>query len=222
MNPSLLLITGWAHGPETVQPLADAFSDCFSVNILTGTEVLRTRKIPTAEVIVTGSMGVLLAMEHLPETCRKLVLISSTARFCAAEDYPCGTHEKILRRMIVQLKRDPATVLDEFFRNVHAPRRESRHAAALRHGSPENLDDLAAGLEYLLASDLRERIPSLGIPVLLLHGSEDRIIPAAASEWLHAHLPDSQRILFPDGGHALPAHAFAATVGAIRQFLRPV
>jgi hypothetical protein len=100
MKPSLLLITGWAHGPEAVQPIAVKLVNDYNVQTLTGTQVLNDRSIPDADYIITGSMGGLLAMEHLPKSCKKLVLISSTAKFCASEGYPCGTPEKIMRRMM--------------------------------------------------------------------------------------------------------------------------
>lgn len=221
MNPSLLLISGWAHGINAIKPMGDALTDLFEVHLLTGSEVLKSRKVPEADYIITGSMGGLLAMERLPESCRKLVLISSTARFCAADGYPCGTPEKVLRRMIVQLKRNPEAVLDEFFRNVHFPFRESRQAISMRKNTPLDLDDLVAGLEYLLISDIREKVPDINIPVLLLHGSDDRIIPPAASEWLHAHLPDSRLHITGNDGHALPAHHFAAVMRKIQSFLDP-
>jgi pimeloyl-[acyl-carrier protein] methyl ester esterase len=147
------------------------------------------------------------------------VLISSTAKFCAAEGYPCGTSEKVLRRMLLQLKRDPEAVLDEFFRNVHSPYRESRHTISLRKNASWDLDDLAAGLEYLLGSDVRGKVPGMDLPVLLLHGSEDRIIPSTASEWLQAHLPDSTLKIIANDGHALPAHHFAAVMKEMRSFL---
>jgi len=216
---SVLLITGWAHGPEAVQPMADVLADAFDVNILTGAEILRERRIPDADCIVTGSMGGLLAMELLPASCRKLVLISSTARFCSAAGYPCGTPEKVLRRMITQLKRDPEAVLDEFFKNVHYPCRESRQAIAMRKNHPLDLGALAAGLEYLLHSDLREQVEDIKIPVLLLHGAEDRIIPSAASEWLHERLSASQLKIIGNGGHALPAHHHREVLASLNLFL---
>ncbi|MEN8255645.1 MAG: hypothetical protein ABFR33_09265, partial [Verrucomicrobiota bacterium] len=128
MKPSLLLITGWAHGKEAVQPLADVLIANYDVQILTGAQVLNDRSIPSVDHIITGSMGGLLAMELLPASCKKLVLVSSTAKFCTDEDYPCGTPEKILTRMIRQLKRDPDAVLEEFFKNVHHP--EMYHTCA--------------------------------------------------------------------------------------------
>ncbi len=211
---SALVISGWAHGIEAIRPLGEALSDGFDVQLLTGAQLLAERRMPAAECIVTGSMGGLLAMELLPATCRKLVLISSTARFCATDGYPCGTQERILQRMIHQLQRHPEAVLEEFYRNVHFP----HPAPECDPGAP--LEALAAGLEYLRDADLRVKVPSIGIPVLLMHGTRDRIIPAAAAEWLHARLPDSQLQLYDDG-HALPAHRFEELAGAIRAFLNP-
>ncbi len=210
---SLLIISGWAHGIDAIKPMGDALADRFDVRLLTGAQVLRERAIPSADYIVTGSMGGLLAMELLPESCKKLVLISSTARFCAGEGYECGTPERVLKRMILQLKRNPEAVLDAFFKNVHFPHPALKTNPGCPHG------ELVAGLEYLLASDVREKVPTLGIPVLLLHGTEDRIIPPAAAEWLRTHLPDSRLKIFKKDGHALPAHHFDEVMDEISRFL---
>ena len=215
---SLLIISGWAHGIEAIQPIGDALAGQFNVQLLTGAQVLSDRQIPDTDYIITGSMGGLLAIELLSESCRKLVLISSTAKFCAGEEYDCGTNEKILRRMILQLKRNPEAVLEEFFKNVHYPHQQSRRGFQPRCDGKE---DLVAGLEYLLGSDVRLKIPTLDRPVLLLHGADDRIIPSTAAEWLHDHLPDSQLRIFENDGHALPAHHFGEVMTTIKTFLAP-
>ncbi len=212
MKPKLCIISGWAHGLDAIRPMGDALADRFNVQLLTGAQVLKEQHIPDADYIVTGSMGGLLAMELLPENCKKLVLISSTARFCATDAYPCGTHEKILKRMILQLKRNPEAVLQEFYKNVHYPH------PALKTDPDCSLEELVAGLEYLLAADVRKKVLPIEIPVLILHGSQDRIIPPAAAEWLHAHLPTSRLHLFEHHGHALPSHNFDKILDAIAQF----
>lgn len=219
-KPSLLLITGWAHGPEAVLPVADALATDYTVQILTGTQVLNDRSIPPVDYIVTGSMGGLLAIELLPATCRKLVLLSSTAKFCSDSDYPCGTHPRIINRMIRQLKCDPEAVLETFFRNVHYPH-PIKPSAAQRQDSSSTLDHLVAGLEYLRDADVRGKIPETNIPVLLMHGTDDRIIPVAAAEWLNDHLPDRRLRTFENGGHALLAHHFEEALAEINGFLNP-
>lgn len=194
-------------------------ADDFEVHSLTGAQVLHEKRIPEVDSIVTESMGGLLTLEFLPQSCKKLVLISSTAKFCSSENYPCGTAEKVVQRMIIQLKRDPQAVLDQFFKNVHAPNQENHQTTTLRKQAPLDIDELAAGLEYLKASDVREKVPAILIPVLLLHGMQDGIIPPSASEWLHAHLPDSKLKQFELGGHALVAHHFESVIKTIRNFI---
>lgn len=214
MKPTLLLVTGWAHGAESLRPLADALAPAFETRVLSGAEVLGEGRLPAAEFVVAHSMGGMLALQYLPPECGKLVLLSSTARFCAADGYPCGIPEKVLRRMILQLRRNPDAVLREFFRNVHHP--EIR-AGGTRPAEP--LEPLIAGLEYLRDADLRARVPAIGIPVLILHGTEDRIIPPSAAEWLRDHLPDARLRLLEGVGHALPIHQADAAARAIFQFL---
>ncbi|MBI9019857.1 MAG: alpha/beta fold hydrolase [Verrucomicrobia bacterium] len=210
MKPSLTLITGWAHGTESLQPLAEQLSTEFDVRILTGAQVLAEKKIPDADFVIGWSMGGMLAIEYLPARCKKLVLISSTARFCAAENYPCGVPEKVLRRMIVQLKRDPGTVLAEFYKNVSHPHPPKPGSCAYEH--------LAEGLDYLRTADLREKVPTIGNPVLLLHGEEDLIIPPAASDWLAQHLPTARSVRLAGEGHQPDPLAIAPH---IRHFLTP-
>ena len=213
MKASVLIISGWAHGLGAIKPMGDWLSNDFGVQLMTGAHVLRDRSIPEVDYIVTGSMGGLLAMELLPESCKKLVLISSTAKFCAAEGYACGTHEKVLRRMILQLKRDPEAVLAEFYKNVHFPHPTLKPSPGTSH------EELVGGLEYLLESDVRNMVPGISIPVLLLHGADDRIIPSGAAEWLHGHLPDSELKIIENDGHALPAHHFTDVMSDISHFL---
>lgn len=209
---SVLIISGWAHGIDAITPMGDTLSERFDVQLLTGAQILNDQSIPSADYIVTGSMGGLLAMEWLPKSCRQLVLVSSTAKFCADEGYSYGTPEKVMRRMILQLKRNPEAVLEQFYKNVHYP----HPPISTQPGCSQ--DELLAGLEYLLSSDLRPQIPNLKIPVLLLHGNDDRIIPSSAAEWLHAHLPNSQLQIFENDGHALPAHHFEKVINKILHF----
>ena len=74
-------------------------------------------------------------------------------------------------------------------------------------------------MEYLRDSDVRAKIPDIGIPVLLLHGADDRIIPSSAAEWLHDNLPDSQLRIIENDGHALLAHHFDEAMDEILRFL---
>jgi pimeloyl-ACP methyl ester carboxylesterase len=193
MKPSLIMITGWAHGPESLQPLADLLAADFDVRVLAGAQVLADGKIPDADYIIGWSMGGMLAIEQLPVSCKKLILISSTARFCSTDGYDCGVPEKLLRRMMVHLQSDPDAVLAAFYKNVNYPQ--------LPDGNICPAENLADGLNYLLHADLRAKVPAIGIPVLLLNGREDLIIPPAASEWLAENLPNARLSRLETSGH---------------------
>jgi pimeloyl-[acyl-carrier protein] methyl ester esterase len=144
------------------------------------------------------------------------MLLSGTACFCKRPEYPHGTADRILQRMLNQLDKDPQALLDSFHQNVHAPQKPSRQK---KDASPPNLPALRAGLEYLQQTDLRPLIPTFPLPVLILHGTHDQIIPIQAAQWLHEHLPESQLIPFEGLGHALPAHAFERVMQAAEHFL---
>lgn len=59
-----------------------------------------------------------------------------------------------------------------------------------------------------------EHAGAVGVPVLLLHGREDRIADPAASVELHARLPDAAMRLVDGGKHELFHDAFAEDVTA--------
>ncbi|MBM4152591.1 MAG: alpha/beta fold hydrolase [Kiritimatiellaceae bacterium] len=208
MKPSLLLITGWAYGSAAMQPLADALSSDFTTRILSGAQVLDQEPLPPADAVIGWSMGGMLAGERLPASCKKLVLLSSTARFCSTDEYPCGVHEKVLRRMILQLNRSPAAVLADFYQRAGLTPAEPY---------PElSQQQLVDGLNYLLTNDLRQIASQINIPVLLLHGEQDAIIPPEASDWLARHLPQATSQRIPSEGHCIDALAINAN---IRHFL---
>jgi len=45
------------------------------------------------------------------------------------------------------------------------------------------------------------QLAKLKMPVLILWGAMDRIIPLASGEWLHTHIPGSTMIVYPGTGH---------------------
>lgn len=195
----LNLITGWAHGPDSIDPLATRPNPIFDVQILSTTEILAGREIPEADFIAAWSMGGMLAMEPLPAACKKLVLISSTARFTQTDGYECGTPTKILRSFHTLLRRKPQTVLPKITENIYRP----GPIPAFPSTDSSDPTVLADDLGYLIDTDPREAVPNINIPVLLLHGTEDSMSSSTASICLHEHLPENQLKLLPGEGHAI-------------------
>jgi pimeloyl-ACP methyl ester carboxylesterase len=66
---------------------------------------------------------------------------------------------------------------------------------------------VARGPAPLIDDDLAYVTPwgadptTITVPVLVIHGGQDRVIPQSHAEWLAGHCPSAELRLFPDDGH---------------------
>jgi magnesium chelatase accessory protein len=67
---------------------------------------------------------------------------------------------------------------------------------------------------------LEKALPSIDLPVLLIHGARDATIPAATSQTVAGRLPNGQLMVVPDLGHLAHEEAPALHVEAIADFAR--
>lgn len=74
----------------------------------------------------------------------------------------------------------------------------------------------------LAEADLRDLLPKITVPTLLLHGSADERAPRAVWERLHAGIPGSALVLLPGVGHEVAIEAPDAFDMAVRRFLAAV
>lgn len=78
---------------------------------------------------------------------------------------------------------------------------------------------LYARMASLEAFDIREHLPQIGCPVLLVVAEDDMLVPARASRLLADSLPHAQLVTLPQGGHAINITASSAFNAALRGFL---
>ncbi len=147
-------------------------------------------------VLAGWSLGALRALAAVASGVVRpaaLVLIGATARFCEDEDYACGVERAALRSMRHGLRRDPGRTLAAFHGLVGTTPPTEQDAGALDRG-----------LRDLDTIDVRTALDVICMPVLLLHGKRDRVIPLAAAEWLAARLPEATLRVCEEAGHDLP------------------
>ena len=65
-----------------------------------------------------------------------------------------------------------------------------------------------------------EQLASIDVPVLLIHGSEDRIVPLEHGLALLRALPDARMHVFGGCGHATPLERTDEFNDLVRSFLR--
>lgn len=219
---SFHVYSGWAFPRETLAPLAGLLRSHAHVALHDALDPL-PEDVENA-ILVGWSLG---GLRLLDAVCRgatpaALILIAGTARYCACEGYPHGVPESALRSMIVGLTRNRLRTLAAFLQMTA----ESDAAATtfvdqhLADASGLEVEPLRQGLALLRDLDLRDRVRDCAAPTLLLHGTDDRIIPIAAADWLHRHLPTSLLIAKPEAGHDLPLRHPDWVADQVGEFLR--
>jgi pimeloyl-ACP methyl ester carboxylesterase len=98
------------------------------------------------------------------------------------------------------------TLVDAFVRSVSA-----FHPAGLR-----------AMALAIAEADLREVVPRIDVPTLLIHGGEDTRAPLTVAEELHAGIPGSRLVVLSGAGHVCCAEAAERFNAELRAFLRHV
>ena len=176
--------------------------------------------LSTPPILLGWSLGGLLALAlalRPSVSLAGLVLVASSPSFRQRPDWSAGVSPDLLRNFAAELDQDAQGLRRRFFAL------QVLGDSAARAQLPK-VDDwplpasacLQAGLQFLQDIDLRASLHALAIPVLLLHGEGDRIVPPAAAEYLHQALPGSVLRVVP-AGHAPFLGQPAACAEALRE-----
>jgi len=113
----------------------------------------------------------------------------------------------VMQRFADQLARDWHATVEEFLQLQVRGSRDATAALAelqrvLREHGEAQPEALAAGLDILRDSDLRDAVRHISLDTLVVSGQHDRITPAAAADWLAATMPHARHVQLPRAGHA--------------------
>lgn len=157
-----------------------------------------------------GMVTLAAALRHAP-LVRQAVLVGTTPRFVQAPDWDCAMSTAQLGQFGADLKDDYRATLERFLSlqigNVQGAGGGARalirglRAELFRHGPPDRraLDD---GLSLLRDSDLRAGLAGIELPVQIIHGARDRLVPLAAAEFMASRLPNARLDVIEGAGHA--------------------
>jgi hypothetical protein len=90
-------------------------------------------------------------------------------------------------------------------------------AAIMRDFHPAGMKTM---VRSLAEANLRDVLPRIGIPTLLLYGDKDVRSPLNVAEDLHAAIAESRLVVIPEAGHLSNTEAAARFNAEIRDFLR--
>jgi pimeloyl-ACP methyl ester carboxylesterase/DNA-binding CsgD family transcriptional regulator len=148
-----------------------------------------------------GTLSLLFGAAH-PDRARALVLYGSWARRLAGPDYPFGPSAAELEAVIDGMERAWAT--GEWWNGGRSSEYDDdRHRAwwarYLRMAASPTMAQNV--LRMNMALDIRDVLPGIDLPTLVLHRSGDPWIDVGHARYLAAHLPAATYVELPGSDH---------------------
>jgi pimeloyl-ACP methyl ester carboxylesterase len=170
-----------------------------------------------------GLMSVLFAATY-PERVRTLILYGVYAKRVRSSDYPWAPTPEARRRESEKLERNWATKMDL---DRLAPSEDEAFKQRLatyfrRSASP---GAAVALMRMNTQLDVREVLPSIRTPTLVLQRSDDLDVNVEEGRWIAGRIPEAKYVELPGDAHTLWAGDTDAIVDEIEEFLtgtRPV
>ncbi|BCK88554.1 pimeloyl-[acyl-carrier protein] methyl ester esterase [Sideroxyarcus emersonii] len=161
-------------------------------------------------MLLGWSLGGIIAQHWAarePRLIRRMVLVASTPCFTGREDWQCGMPQQTLEQFAAELGNNHAATLRRFLAlQVRGSEGERELLGLLRErlfsrGEP-HLDALRGGLQILRDADLREVLPRIAQPTLVLAGGRDKLTPPQASHHLAQQMPCARVVEIEGAAHA--------------------
>ncbi|OMF23270.1 alpha/beta hydrolase [Paenibacillus sp. FSL H8-0548] len=162
------------------------------------------RRFQGSILIAGWSLGSLLALRLAANGYADgLVLFGATARFTRSkEEGIFGLADGYIRQMIRGVSKDQQAVETKFRKFMFTDIEwESGLAASLPPIGSWTVPALIAGLQILRSEECMSNLPNITCPVLLIHGTGDKICSYSAVLELRDQLPHAKLVTLQDCGH---------------------
>jgi 3-oxoadipate enol-lactonase/4-carboxymuconolactone decarboxylase len=186
-----------AHPAGSVSGLAD--------RLLATLDALGVQRFGYAGCALGGAVGLELALRH-PERVASLALIAASPRFGTADEFR-------QRGVIVRTNGlDPIarTSPERWFTGGFAATQPAITEWAVQMVRTTDPGCYIAACEALAAFDVRSELARIGVPTLVLVGSDDQVTGPAEARTLVAGIPDARLAVVPGASHLVPVEQPAA------------
>ncbi len=170
-----------------------------------------------------AAMSILFAATY-PERTAALAVRSCTPRTLWAPDFPWGRSEGAYQREVNQALQ------------VYAPRAQAREAVRalgmqgddeveafidfVRYGASPGMLEALYGMNKEI--DIRPVLPTVRVPTLVMHGSEDRYVPVEVGEYTAQRLRSARFVALPGVGHLALRAGGTHVQAELQRFLNEV
>ncbi|HKT73387.1 MAG TPA: pimeloyl-ACP methyl ester esterase BioH [Steroidobacteraceae bacterium] len=166
--------------------------------------------VSTRYTLVGWSLGGQIALDlaaATPSQVEKLVLIATTPKFTFGPGWEHGMPAAALTRMAAQLQDNYKRTVSKFLElqvrgSAHGDAVLAELRSALAAQGEATQSALTGGLERLTNADLRDTLPHVAAPTLVIAGQHDRITPASGAKALARALPNGRYVEIRRAAHA--------------------
>ncbi|MDT7840154.1 bifunctional 3-oxoadipate enol-lactonase/4-carboxymuconolactone decarboxylase PcaDC [Streptomyces justiciae] len=191
------------HGGAPAYP-AGSVGDVTN-RLLSTLDALGVQRFGYAGCAFGGAIGLELALRH-PERIASLALIAASPRF--------GTPDEFRQRGVIVRTNglDPIarTSPDRWFTGGFAAAQPAITDWAVQMVRTTDPGCYIAACEALAAFDVRAELAHVGVPTLVLVGSDDQVTGPAEARTLVAGIPDARLAVVPGASHLVPVEQPAA------------
>ncbi|MCX4704629.1 4-carboxymuconolactone decarboxylase [Streptomyces sp. NBC_01352] len=191
------------HGGAPAYP-AGSVAD-LSTRLLATLDGLGVQRFGYAGCALGGAVGIELALRH-PERVASLALIAASPRFGTADEFR-------QRGVIVRTNGlDPIarTSPERWFTGGFAAAQPAITEWAVQMVRTTDPGCYIAACEALASFDVRSELARVGVPTLVLVGSDDQVTGPAEARTLVAGIPDARLAVVPGASHLVPVEQPAA------------
>lgn len=221
------MIHGWGMHSGVWRPFAQTLSQHYRVTLLDlpghgasragedltleGMALALLERAPERAHWLGWSLGATLVLyiaRNYPERVLSVTLLAGNARFTQATHWRHGMEQQVFAKFTQGLIEDYYATLLRFLGlqtwgmpDARLILKQLQEALSMR-AEPDR-DALTAGLEILRDSDLLEALPCLKMPLLIMVGGRDRLVPPSAGEAM-ADLAGHAEFRLIDGAGHIP------------------
>ncbi len=225
LGADLVVLHGWGFNSELFNTLINDYKDQYritkidlpghgrSANVDGGldewsNEIIKI--LPKNTTLLGWSLGGLLAIRIASKiTISRLVLIASTPSFIQTNSWEFGINSDNFEQFSSALQLNLSKALKRFIslQTKDKSRLEALNKAIEQY--PATAQALNQGLEILLNTNLKNKFKKLAIPIEVMLGKYDTLVPVKISHWYHqnnikTYVLDTGHLPFLHQDFALP------------------
>jgi pimeloyl-ACP methyl ester carboxylesterase/DNA-binding CsgD family transcriptional regulator len=202
------------ESPERTPSLDERIDDVLTVMDAVGS----ARAVPFAWS-EGGPMSILFAAKY-PERVAGLILVGTTPRFSAAPDFTEGVPRWLLEQAVDAWQEQWGTGIGlELYGPSVADDERLRSWWAAYQRFAASPGAVAASLRMHLDVDVRDALPRVEAPTLIVHRVDDMLVPVTCARYMAERLPRARYLELPGSDHMYWLGDQDEMLAAVRSFL---